>query len=98
MPVVIVRPDNFLDPSGARQRILHAADMQDLLDCAIQAYRLVLPSQVEPQFWSHPLGYNHRRQLSMEEPIDHDGITVYLKLKVHPDPSAPGRDGAEGVP
>ena len=94
MPVVFVRPDNFLDPFGTRHRILHAADLYDLLDCAVQAYRLVLPPHVEAQLWSHPLGYTNRRQLSMDQPLDHDGMTVYLKLKVH----EPGLGGGEEAP
>jgi hypothetical protein len=83
MVVVLVRPDNFIDPSGSQKRLLHVPDLQELLIQAVEAYRLTLPNHVEAQIWSHPLGYKNRCQLKELNTLEHDGMTLYLHLKVN---------------
>jgi hypothetical protein len=80
MVVVLVRPDNFLDPSGTQRRIVHAPDLEELLERAVQAYRLTLPSHVEAQLWSHPVGYTNRMRL---DGLAYDGMTAYLRIHVN---------------
>jgi hypothetical protein len=96
MAVVIVRPDNFIDPSGIERRIVHASDVEELIVRAVAAYQLSLPShvlldpknqEVHAQIWSHPRGYNNRRQLRANESLTHDGLTLYLRIHV-PTPAA----------
>ncbi len=82
MVVVLVKPDNFIDPSGSQKRLLHVPDLEELLIQAVEAYRLKLPSHVEPQIWSHPTGYKNRCQVKDLSTLEHDGMTVYLRLQV----------------
>lgn len=96
MVVVLVRPDNFLDPSGVQKRVIHAPTFDELLIRAVEAYRLVLPSHAEAQLWSHPIGYTNRRQIGLNDSLDHDGMTVYLRIHIIPDP--PASVGDTGFP
>jgi len=91
MVVVLVRPDNFLDPAGTPARVIHASDLEELLIRAVQAYRLTLPSHVEAQLWTHPIGYTNRRQLDTLS-LDHDGMTVYLRIQIIRDRAAADDD------
>lgn len=84
MIVVLVRPDNFLDPLGSQKRLLRVPDLHELLIQAVEAYQLKLPSHVEAQIWSYPLGYKNRCQVETLDTLKHDGMTVYLRLHVKP--------------
>ena len=83
MPPVILRPDNFLDPSGKSHRIVRAASAQELIQQIHQVYGLEQHMQsIELRLYTSPFGVTNRRRLDLTVPLSQtDPLTVYIAIR-----------------
>ena len=83
MPPVILRPDNFLDPSGKTHRIVRAASGQELMQQIQQVYGLEQHMQaIELRLYTSPLGVTNRQHLDLTAPLSQsDPLTVYIAIR-----------------
>lgn len=64
MPIVILRPDNFLDPDGKFSRIVQATTGEELLEKVKQVYRLEqTEGRAEILIYNTAIGYTNRKRL-----------------------------------
>jgi hypothetical protein len=64
MPVVILRPDNFLDPDGKFNRVVQASTGPELLEKVKDVYRLEqTEGRAEILVYNTSIGYSNRQRL-----------------------------------
>ena len=68
MPIIILRPDNFLDPDGKFNRITQAATGAELLEKVKEIYRLEqIEGRAEVFVYNSSVGYSNRMRLDTLE-------------------------------
>jgi len=83
MPSIILRPDNFQDPSGSYSRIVRANSGQELLQRIEQIYGLERHMHLcEIQIYTSPQGVTNRCLLDLKEPLSETfPITAYVSIR-----------------
>jgi hypothetical protein len=68
MPVVILRPDNFLDPDGKFSRVIQASTGEELLEKVKDVYRLgQTEGRAEILVYTSSIGYSNRQRLDTQD-------------------------------
>jgi hypothetical protein len=66
MPVIILRPDNFLDPDGKFSRVIQASTGEELLEKVKDVYRLgQTEGRAEILVYTSSIGYSNRQRLDI---------------------------------
>jgi len=64
MPIIVLRPDNFLDPDAKFSRIVQATTGFELLEKAKEVYRLQqTEGRAEIHIYTSSVGYTNRTRL-----------------------------------
>ena len=95
MTVIILRPDNFLDPTGQFSRIVKASTGPELLEAAKETYGFQQhPRSIEIHLYSSPPGCTGRRRIDTFTGTfdERYPLTVWVFIRRGPTPPAKDRD------